>query len=60
MFSTVWLNLRLFFDGALLSYIALFRWLRPSTYLASKVIGPLSYMLFFVFLGTYATGAENT
>src|SRR3989304_3793718 len=53
-------NLRLFFDGAFLSYIALFRWLRPMTYLASKVFGPLTYMLFFVFLGKYATGEGNT
>lgn len=53
-------NLRLFFDGALLSYVALFRWLRPMTYLASKVFGPLTYMLFFVFLGQYATGVANS
>jgi ABC-2 type transport system permease protein len=53
-------NLRLFFDGAFLSYIALFRWLRPMTYIASKVFGPLTYMLFFVFLGQYATGGSNT
>ncbi|MEX1071866.1 MAG: ABC transporter permease [Anaerolineales bacterium] len=52
-------NLRLFMDGALLSYIALFRWLRPSTYIASMVVGPLAYMFFFVFLGKYATGAGN-
>lgn len=56
-FST---NLRLFFDGAFLSYIALFRWLRPMTYIASKVFGPLTYMLFFVFLGQYATGVANS
>jgi ABC-2 type transport system permease protein len=54
------LNARLFFQGAMLSYIALFRWLRPMTYLATKVWGPLVYMLFFVFLGTYATGKDNT
>ena len=53
-------NLRLFFDGALISYIALFRWLRPMTYIASKVFSPLVYMLFFVFLGKYATGDSNT
>lgn len=53
------LNLRLFFQGALLSYIALFRWLRPVTYLASKVVMPLAQMLFFVFLGVYASGREN-
>lgn len=60
MLNSIRLNLRLFFDGALLSYIALFRWLRPMTYLASKVFGPLSYMLFFVFLGRFATGEANT
>jgi ABC-2 type transport system permease protein len=54
------LNIRLFFQGALLSYIALFHWLRPATYLATKVWGPLVYMLFFVFLGRYATGEDNS
>ncbi len=52
-------NMRLFWDGAVLSYIALFRWLRPSTYIASKVFGPLVYMLFFVILGRYATGSTD-
>ncbi len=53
-------NLRLFMDGAVLSYLALFRWLRPATYIASMVFGPLMYMFFFVFLGKYATGESNT
>ncbi|MBX3005213.1 MAG: ABC transporter permease [Anaerolineales bacterium] len=52
-------NFRLFFEGALLSYVALFRWLRPMTYLASKVVSPLSYMLFFVFLGKYASNGSE-
>jgi ABC-2 type transport system permease protein len=52
-------NLRLFWDGALLSYIALFRWLRPTTYLASKMLMPLAQILFFVFLGMFATGTSN-
>lgn len=60
MLRTVRLNARIFFDGALLSYIALFRWLAPITYLASKVVAPLSYMLFFVFLGKFATGGKDT
>lgn len=60
MIQTIRRNTRLFFEGALLSYIALFRWLRPMTYLASKVFGPLSYMLFFVFLGRFATGQDNS
>jgi ABC-2 type transport system permease protein len=53
------MNVRLFFQGALLSYIALFRWLRPATYLASKIVMPLNQILFFTFLGTYATGQQN-
>jgi ABC-2 type transport system permease protein len=52
-------NLRLFWEGALLSYIALFHWMQPSTYLASKVLMPLWQMLFFTFLGMYATGPGN-
>lgn len=53
------LNIHLFFEGALLSYYALFHWLKPMTYLASKVIAPLTQMLFFVFIGAYATGNQN-
>jgi len=49
-------NLRLFWDGALLSYIALFRWLRPMQYLASKIVMPLAQILFFSVLGLYARG----
>jgi len=57
--SPVLVNLRLFGEGALLSYIALFRWLRPSTYLASKVLSPIAQILFFTFIGIYATGQQN-
>lgn len=53
-------NTRLFFEGALLSYIALFRWLRPVTYLASKVFMPLWQMLFFSLLGMFASAQEPT
>ncbi len=53
------LSIRLFFQGAYLSYVALFAWLQPATYLATKVWGPLVSMLFFVFLGRYATGNDN-
>lgn len=60
MLNRLWLNIRLFFEGAVLSYIALFRWLSPMTYLASKVVYPLSIMLFFIFLGQYASGQDNT
>lgn len=52
-------NLRLFWQGTLLSYIALFAWLRPMTYLASKIFMPLAQILFFTFLGMYATSRDN-
>lgn len=50
---------RLFWQGAILAYVALFHWLRPIQYAASKIIMPLAQMFFFVYLGTYATGADN-
>ncbi len=59
MSNSLRLNLRLFWEGAVLSYIALFRWLHPTTYLASKVLMPITYILFFTFIGVYATGWEN-
>lgn len=52
-------NLRLFWQGALLSYIALFHWMRPIQYTASKILMPLAQMFFFVYLGTFATGPGN-
>lgn len=57
--KTITNNLRLFWQGALLSYIALFHWMRPIPYMASKILMPLSQMFFFVYLGTYATGSTN-
>jgi len=57
--KTLTSNLRLFWQGTLLSYVALFTWLRPITYTASKIVSPLMQMLFFTFLGTFATGPEN-
>jgi len=59
MMKTFTNNLRLFWQGALLSYIALFHWMRPIQYMASKILMPLAQMFFFVYLGTYATGADN-
>jgi ABC-2 type transport system permease protein len=52
-------NVRLFFQGAYLSYVALFTWFAPWNYLASKIIMPLGQILFFTFLGTYATGQAS-
>jgi len=53
------LNARLFWDGARLSYVALFRWLRPMQYLASKIFMPLAQILFFSVLGLYAGGPQG-
>lgn len=50
------INLRLFWQGALLSYIALFHWLKPITFIASMVVFPLGQIMFFTILGMYATG----
>lgn len=59
MFKQIWTNARIFFEGAMYSYRALFRWLNPATYLASKVFAPLTMMIFFVYIGAYASGRES-
>ncbi len=58
--DTIGKNFILFWQGTLLSYRALFAWLRPVTYMASKIFMPLAQMFFFVFLGTYGSGNHNT
>lgn len=56
---TIIINLRLFWQGTILSYIALFNWLQPVTYMASLVVGPIFQLLFFSLLGSFATGAAT-
>ena len=51
--------MRIFLSGAWLAYIALFRWTQPASYLASKIVMPLSQILFFTFLGMSATGRHT-
>src|SRR3990172_1765649 len=58
--TTLSKNIRLFWQGTLLSYIALFAWLRPVSYMASKILMPLAQMFFFVFLGSSASGGKNS
>jgi len=58
--TTLAKNIRLFWQGTLLSYIALFAWLRPVSYMASKILMPLAQMFFFVFLGSSASGGKNS
>jgi len=57
--KTLTTNLHIFWQGTILSFMALFGWLRPATYIASKIVSPLMQMFFFTFLGTFATGPEN-
>lgn len=52
-------NIQLFFHGAYLSYVALFHWLRPAQYLATKVVNPLWQIMFFTLMGIYGTGGES-
>ncbi len=53
------INLKLFWQGAVLSYVALFSWLRPATFIASMILFPLGQIMFFTLLGIFATGAHN-
>ncbi len=55
----LWVNFQLFWEGAVLSYRALFAWLRPSTFIASMIVMPLGQIMFFTLLGIYATGPQN-
>lgn len=57
--TTIVRNTRLFFQGAYLSYIALFHWLRPAQYLATKVVNPLWQIMFFTLMGVYGSGGES-
>jgi ABC-2 type transport system permease protein len=57
--KTITNNLRLFWQGTIFSYVALFAWFRPTTYAASKILMPLAQMIFFTFLGSYASGGTN-
>jgi ABC-2 type transport system permease protein len=52
-------SFRIFLGGSVLSYKALFRWFRLEPYLATKIIEPLNQILFFTFLGTFATGRDT-
>jgi ABC-2 type transport system permease protein len=48
--------LRIFFSGAWYGYVALFSWSRPALYVASRIISPFEYLVFFTLLGMSATG----
>jgi ABC-2 type transport system permease protein len=45
---------RVFFVGGLISYRALFNWIRPGLYVTTMLGSPLFQILFFTYLGRYA------
>jgi ABC-2 type transport system permease protein len=51
---------RLFFVGGLLSYRALFNWIRPGIYIATMLGSPLFQILFFAYLGRYSGLQDDT
>jgi ABC-2 type transport system permease protein len=51
---------RLFFVGGLLSYRALFNWIRPVIYLTTMLGSPLFQILFFAYLGRFAGLQDDT
>ncbi len=52
-------SLRVFLSGTWLAYNALFDWVNPVGYLVSKILGPFTYLIFFVLLGISATGRST-
>lgn len=46
--------LRIFFVGGLISFRALFSWIRPSVYIPTLLLGPTTQILFFAYLGRTA------
>jgi ABC-2 type transport system permease protein len=51
--------LRVFFVGGLISYRALFNWIRPEIYIPTMLGAPLFQILFFTYLGRYSGAGPN-
>lgn len=47
-------NVRVFFIGGLISYRALFNWIRPYHYIPTMLGSPIFQILFFTYLGRYS------
>ncbi len=52
-------NLRIFFVGGVISFRALFNWIKPSMYIPTMLGSPLFQIIFFTYLGRYALGGED-
>ena len=53
-------TLRVFFVGGLISFRALFNWIKPSIYIPTMLGSPLFQILFFAYLGRYALSGQAT
>ena len=52
-------SLRIFVSSSWLAYVQLFAWSEPSTYVASVILSPLTYMAFFIYLGLSSKGTNT-
>lgn len=52
-------GVRVFFVGGLLSYRALFNWIRPSVYIPTMLGNPVFQILFFTLLGRFSGVADD-
>ena len=52
-------NLRIFFVGGLISFRALFNWIKPWIYIPTMLGSPLFQILFFTYLGRYAETGQS-
>jgi ABC-2 type transport system permease protein len=50
---------RVFFVGGLISYRALFNWIRPGLYVTTMLGSPLFQILFFTYLGRFAGSQDD-
>jgi len=53
-------SIRVFFIGGLISYKALFNWLRPAIYIPTMLGSPLFQILFFAHLGRFSGLRDDT
>jgi ABC-2 type transport system permease protein len=52
-------NLRIFFVGGVISFRALFNWIKPSLYIPTMLGSPIFQIVFFTYLGRYAHTGEG-
>src|SRR3954447_4572907 len=52
-------NARIFFVGGIISFRALFNWIKPWIYIPTMLGSPLFQILFFTYLGRYALSSQD-